>query len=165
MRGKADVAHLIRTFNAMLDRLETERGLSSAGALAAQEAERQRIARELHDEIGQSLTAVLLGPKRTVDRAPDDLRPELQSAQEMIRASLDEVRRIARRLRPGVLENLGLHSAMNALAADFAEVSRIPLTGGWTRTCPGSTATPSWSSTNSAGGADERGSAVAVQPE
>jgi len=128
VRGTADVAHLIRTFNAMLDRLETERGLSSAGALAAQEAERQRIARELHDEIGQSLTAVLLGLKRAVDRAPDDLRPELQSVQEMIRASLDEVRRIARRLRPGVLEDLGLHSAMNALAADFAEASRIPLT-------------------------------------
>ena len=127
VRGTGDVTHLIRTFNDMLDRLETERGASSAQALAAQEAERQRIAQELHDEIGQSLTAVLLGLKRTVDRAPDDLRDELRTVQELIRASLDEVRQVARRLRPGVLEDLGLHSAMSALATDFTEASQIPI--------------------------------------
>jgi len=127
VRGDRDVAHLISTFNDMLDRLEHERGASSAHALAAQEGERQRIARELHDEIGQSLTAVLLGLKRTVDRAPAELRDELRAVQEMIRGCLDEVRVVARRLRPGVLEDLGLLSAMNALAADFAEVTRTPV--------------------------------------
>ena len=128
VQGDRDVAHLIRTFNEMLDRLEHERGASSAHALAAQESERQRIARELHDEIGQSLTAVLLGLKRTIDRVPADLRDELQVVQEMIRDCLDEVRMVARRLRPGVLEDLGLLSAMHALAADFTGVSTIPLT-------------------------------------
>jgi two-component system, NarL family, sensor histidine kinase UhpB len=127
VRGTGDVTHLIRTFNDMLDRLETERGASSAQALAAQEGERQRIAQELHDEIGQSLTAVLLGLKRTVDRAPDDLRDELRAVQELIRASLDEVRQVARRLRPGVLEDLGLRSAMTALATDFSEASNVPI--------------------------------------
>lgn len=112
----------------MLDRLATERGASNAQALAAKERERHRIAQELHDEIGQSLTAVLLGLKRTVDRAPDDLRDELRTVQETIRASLDEVRQVARRLRPGVLEDLGLLSAMNALAADFSQASGIPIT-------------------------------------
>ncbi len=125
--GKGDVLHLIRTFNDMLDRLETERGASSAQALAAQEGERQRIAQELHDEIGQSLTAVLLGLKRTVDRAPDDLQDELRTVQETIRASLDEVRQVARRLRPGVLDDLGLSSAMSALATDFSEASEVPV--------------------------------------
>ncbi|MFE3453649.1 histidine kinase [Nonomuraea sp. NPDC059194] len=126
--GNGDLTHVIEAFNAMLDRLESERTASSAHALAAQEGERARIARELHDEIGQSLTVVLLGLKHTVDRAPDDLRPELQAIQESVRTSLDEVRRVARRLRPGVLEDLGLQSALNALSSEFTQVSGIPVT-------------------------------------
>lgn len=126
--GNGDLTHLIGTFNAMLDRLSEERTTSTAHALAAQEDERQRIARELHDEIGQSLTVVLLSLKRAVDQAPEDLRAELRTAQEAVRASLDEVRQVARRLRPGVLEDLGLHSALNALSTDFTQVSDVPLT-------------------------------------
>src|SRR5690606_28763820 len=56
--GQPGIAELIRTFNLMLDRLEAERASSTARALSAQEAERSRIARELHDEVGQTLTAV-----------------------------------------------------------------------------------------------------------
>ncbi|MDN5859789.1 MAG: sensor histidine kinase [Pseudonocardia sp.] len=127
VRGGGNAAYLVRTFNDMLDRLENERGASSARALAAQEGERQRIAQELHDEIGQSLTAVLLELKRTVDRAPDDLRDELRTVQETIRDSLDEVRQVARRLRPGVLEDLGLLSAIGALISDLTAASQIPV--------------------------------------
>jgi two-component system sensor histidine kinase UhpB len=105
----------------MLDRLETERATSNARALSAQEAERRRIAQELHDEVGQSLTAVLLELKRAADRIDDPgLRSDLQLAQETTRGSLDEVRRLARRLRPGVLEDLGLVSALTALATDIS---------------------------------------------
>ncbi|WP_405740032.1 HAMP domain-containing sensor histidine kinase [Streptomyces sp. NBC_01525] len=118
--GRGGVAVLLRTFNEMLDRLESERAASSARALSAQESERRRIARELHDEVGQSMTAVLLELKRAADRAPEDLRADLQHAQETTRQSLDEVRRIARRLRPGVLDDLGLTSALTALATDYA---------------------------------------------
>ncbi len=117
--GSGEVAALIGTFNQMLGRLEAERGASSARALSAQEEERRRIARELHDEIGQSLTAVLLELKRLTDRAPEPLREDLRYAQETTRHSLDEVRRIARRLRPDVLEDLGLVSALAALAGQF----------------------------------------------
>ena len=127
VNGHSDVAHLISTFNDMLDRLEAERGASSARALAAQEGERQRIARELHDEIGQSLTAVLLGLKQAVDRAPADLQDELRTLQEMVRSSLDEVRQVARRLRPGVLDDLGLLSAVSALVTDFSGTSGLPV--------------------------------------
>ncbi|MFG1704381.1 histidine kinase [Nonomuraea sp. M3C6] len=126
--GHGDLTYLIDTFNAMLDRLEAERSASSAHALAAQEGERQRIARELHDEIGQSLTVVLLGLKRVVDRAPADLQDELHGVQETVRASLDEVRQVARRLRPGVLEDLGLHSALSALSSDISQTSGVPVT-------------------------------------
>ena len=118
--GSGEVAELITTFNQMLDRLETERGTSAARALSAQEAERRRIAQELHDEIGQSLTAVLLELKRAGDLAPEPLRADLRHAQETTRESLDEVRRIARRLRPGVLDDLGLISALTALTTEFS---------------------------------------------
>ncbi|SBT46253.1 sensor histidine kinase [Micromonospora narathiwatensis] len=118
--GHAGIAALIRAFNTMLDRLEAERATSSARALSAQEAERRRIAQELHDEIGQTLTAVLLELKRVADQAPPAVRDQLHQVQETTRNSLDEIRRIARRLRPGVLDELGLASALRALAGEFA---------------------------------------------
>ncbi|TXS65971.1 HAMP domain-containing protein [Streptomyces sp. me109] len=119
-RGGGEVAELIRAFNAMLDRLEQERATSSARVLLAQEAERRRIAHELHDEVGQSMTAILLALKRAADDADGPLRDELHQAQEITRGSLDEVRRLVRRLRPGVLDDLGLVSAMTSLTHDFA---------------------------------------------
>ncbi|MER5184498.1 HAMP domain-containing sensor histidine kinase [Streptomyces sp. NPDC002896] len=121
--GHGEVAELITAFNAMLDRLEAERATSAARALSAQEAERHRIAQELHDEVGQTLTAVLLELKRVADHAPPAVRDELHQVQETTRASLDEIRRIARRLRPGVLEELGLTSALKALTGEFASPS------------------------------------------
>jgi two-component system sensor histidine kinase UhpB len=102
----------------MLARLEAERSASNARALAAQESERQRIAQELHDEIGQTLTVVLLALKRVIDQAPPQLAEELGSIQTAVRNSMVEVRQVARRLRPGVLEDLGLLSALSALATD-----------------------------------------------
>ncbi|WP_336246843.1 HAMP domain-containing sensor histidine kinase [Streptomyces cupreus] len=117
--GPAEAAELIRTYNTMLDRLQSERAAGAARALSAQERERRRIARELHDEVGQTLTAVLLQLKRVADRAPEELREEVGQAQEATGAGLDEIRRIARRLRPGVLEELGLASALRSLAVEF----------------------------------------------
>ena len=124
-RGTGDLHHLIASFNAMLDRLETERTTASASALAAQENERQRIARELHDEIGQTLTVALLFLKRAVDRAPAEIRGELADTRDTVRAGLDEVRSIARRLRPDALEDLGLRSALSALLGEFTEATGI----------------------------------------
>ncbi|MGP2439976.1 HAMP domain-containing sensor histidine kinase [Streptomyces sp. JW3] len=117
--GPAEAAVLIATYNTMLDRLQAERAAGAAHALHAQERERHRIARELHDEVGQTLTAVLLQLKRVADRVPAELRDEVGQTQEATRAGLDEIRRIARRLRPGVLEELGLASALRSLAAEF----------------------------------------------
>lgn len=128
--GVGAVAALIQAFNGMLDRLEAERGASAAAALAATEAERHRIAQELHDEIGQNLTAVLLGLRRAADRAPDELTEELRGLGETVRTGLDEVRLIARRLRPGVLADLGLVSALGALATEFSGHTGIPVRRG-----------------------------------
>ncbi|MER6506395.1 histidine kinase [Nonomuraea sp. NPDC001636] len=126
--GNRDLRSVTDTFNQMLDRLEEERSVASAQALAAQEAERGRIARELHDEIGQSLTVALLALKRVRDRAPAELADELGHVQEAIRTSLDEVRQVAHRLRPGVLEDLGLTSALTALATDLSQTGTVEVT-------------------------------------
>jgi two-component system sensor histidine kinase UhpB len=88
--------------------------------VAAQEAERKRVASELHDEVGQTMTAVLMLLARLQDAVAPERRSELADAQEAIRGSLEEVRRIAQELRPELLEHLGLVSALRALARTFA---------------------------------------------
>jgi two-component system sensor histidine kinase UhpB len=121
VRGPAEVRELGAVFNEMLDRLELERHESGWVAFRGQEAERKRVAQELHDEVGQALTAVMLQLSRVAKRAPAELEDELRDAQETTRASLDDVRRIARQLRPEALDDLGLVPALGALASAFAD--------------------------------------------
>jgi two-component system sensor histidine kinase UhpB len=111
-QGGVEVAELTRTFNEMLARLEAERRESGQRALRAQEAERRRIASGLHDEVGQVLTGVLLS-------LDDD------ETKQAVRQALEEVRRIARELRPEMLEQLGLVSALTELSRKFAESSGV----------------------------------------
>jgi two-component system sensor histidine kinase UhpB len=117
----------VRSFNEMLERLEAERRESGRRALAAQEAERARVATELHDEVGQSMTGVLLLLERLSEELPVKHQPAVSEAQEQVRSSLDDVRRIARELRPELLEHLGLVSALKALARSVAERSGFDL--------------------------------------
>src|SRR5918995_6242296 len=105
-----------QTFNEMVARLEAERRVSAGRALAAQEGERLRIARELHDEVGQKLTAVVL-QLDTLSRLRGELA--LGEARDGVRESLEEGRFIARRLRPEALDHLGLRSALAALTNSF----------------------------------------------
>ena len=122
--GPAIVA-LAQTFNEMLDRLESERRDSARRALVVQEGERQRIARELHDEVGQTLTGVMLQVEGLAGRIPEELREQLDELRETARHGTEEVRRIARQLRPEALEDLGLQSALAALAAAFGEQAKL----------------------------------------
>jgi len=117
----SEAGELALTFNEMLSRLEQERRESTRRVLAAHESERLRIAQELHDEVGQTLTAVLLQLSRLEARLPVDLRGELREAQEAARESLEDVRRIAADLRPETLNDLGLASALAALANGFGQ--------------------------------------------
>jgi two-component system sensor histidine kinase UhpB len=124
----ADTAPELRavaeTFNDMVERLEGERRESARRALAAQEAERLRIAQELHDEVGQALTAVMLRLDGLVRRGPPR---ELEEAREDVRKTLEDVRAIARRLRPEALDDLGLVSALAALTNSFERASGVAI--------------------------------------
>lgn len=114
-----EIGQVVHAFNRMLDRLETERHQSGRRLLEAQEAERTAIARDLHDEVGQLLTGVLLQlQSASTSQGPSDLR----AAQDAVRLALDQVRRISRELRPEMLDELGLLSALSELATTFERV-------------------------------------------
>lgn len=128
--GEPDVAALAHAFNEMLERLEHERRDSARQALRVQEDERRRIARELHDEVGQIFTAIMLQIESCHARAPAGLADELDELRETARTGAVDVRRIAARLRPEALEELGLHSALLALTGGFAEQTGIAVDRG-----------------------------------
>jgi two-component system sensor histidine kinase UhpB len=124
----SEAGELALTFNEMLDRLGAERREATGRVLAGQEAERLRIAQELHDQVGQELTAVLLLLSRLQARVPAELRSDVAGVQDEVRASLEDVRRIAIELRPEALDDLGLMSALAVLAQRFAERSGLQVT-------------------------------------
>lgn len=118
-RATSEAGELAVTFNEMLARLELERREAARRIVDAHESERLRIAQELHDEVGQTLTAVLLQLSRLQERLPAELSAELNEAQDAARTSLEDVRRIATDLRPEALRDLGLASALAALSDGF----------------------------------------------
>jgi two-component system sensor histidine kinase UhpB len=134
--GSPEIVELVRTFNEMLERLETERRESGRRALAAQESERKRIAAELHDEVGQSMTGVLLLLEQLAREVPEERRDVFSEAQETTRESVEEVRRIAQELRPELLEHLGLVSALKSLATRFTEQAGLELEWDFAHTLP-----------------------------
>ena len=113
--GGTEVREVISTFNVMLDRLEQERLESNRRTHLAREAERRRIGHELHDEIGQRLTGILLELQRTLEHCPAEIRAELAHTQELTRGTLDEVGRVAWLMRPGILDDLGISKALETL--------------------------------------------------
>jgi two-component system sensor histidine kinase UhpB len=119
-RSSSELLALAQAFNEMLQRLEDERRDSSARVLAAQENERLRIARELHDELGQTLTAVALRAEHTAQRAGAE-HPEFAQLANLVQQSLADVRRISLELRPGALEELGLLNALISLCTRVSE--------------------------------------------
>jgi two-component system, NarL family, sensor histidine kinase UhpB len=122
-----EVGALEDAFNSMMERLETERREAGARALSTQEEERQRVARGLHDEVGQTMTGVLLLLKRLAQHATPEQHAALSEAQKAVKASLEDVRRTAQELRPEILDHLGLRSALTNLASTFSDRTGIPV--------------------------------------
>jgi two-component system sensor histidine kinase UhpB len=120
-----EVQDLGVTFNRMLDRLEDERRDAGRAVLRAQEQERSRIAQDLHDEVNQALTAILLRLSATIGSAPQGLRDELQETQQLVTQAMDELLALARRLRPTALDDHGLVAALASQVADFGRQARV----------------------------------------
>ena len=107
----------VETFNAMVDRLAEERRAGARTALIAQERERLRIGQALHDEAGQTLTAIALEIERAASHGPSAQREQMNRLAAQLHASLDDIRRISRDLRPEALDDLGLTNALIALTS------------------------------------------------
>ena len=94
--------------------------------LSAQEEERRRIARELHDEAGQLLTALLVGLRTLEDaRKLPDAKAQGQRLREITAQAIDEVGRLARGLHPTVLDDHGLGVALSRYAAEYTKTHKI----------------------------------------
>ena len=101
--------------------LETERRRASSAALSAQEEERTRIARDLHDEVNQSLTGLLLRLEAVREQAPYELAQEIDETKALANQAMQELLTLARQLRPTALDDLGLKAA---LAGNVSELDR-----------------------------------------
>jgi two-component system, NarL family, sensor histidine kinase DevS len=94
--------------------------------VTAQELERRRLARELHDETGQALTSILLGLRGLEEaQSPEDLRSAVSDVRDLVRSTLQDVRRLAVELRPKALDDFGLVAALERLTESFAEQTQI----------------------------------------
>lgn len=120
-----EVQRLTVGFNAMLDRLQKERRGAARAVLRAQEVERARIARDLHDEVNQSLTGLKLRMSAMGQDAPAPLRAELGDLQKLTDMAMGELLRLTRELRPSALDDHGLIPALRSQVADFAVRSGI----------------------------------------
>ncbi len=123
-----EVIRLVQAFNRMLGRLEDERSRTAAAVLHGQESERARVARDLHDECNQALTAVLLRLEAHVHDAPEQLREELRETKVVAIAAMDELLRLARELRPAALDDHGLEAALRTQLERFSDQTGVPAT-------------------------------------
>jgi two-component system sensor histidine kinase UhpB len=126
--GRSDpeeVARLQLAFRRMLERLEAERRRTSSAALAAQEEERARVARDLHDEVNQSLTALLLRLEAARVKAPVELAHELAETKALANQAMEELLMLARQLRPTALDDLGLKAALAGHVKELGHQGKI----------------------------------------
>ncbi len=124
--GPVEVVSLERSFHAMLERLEAERRGAANAALSAQERERERIARDLHDEVNQALTALLLRLEAVRRQAPDpEVAAELAEIGSLISRAMSELLDLARGLRPTTLDDLGLKAALATLVEEVEREAGI----------------------------------------
>src|SRR3954468_18902124 len=107
-----EVARIELAFLRMMRRLEAERRRAGSAALHAQEEERARVARDLHDEVNQSLTGLLLRLEAAREAAPPEMESDLADTKALANQAMRELLSLARQLRPTALDDLGLAAAI-----------------------------------------------------
>jgi two-component system sensor histidine kinase UhpB len=120
-----EVERLAIAFRRLLKRIEDERRRSGRLVLRAQEEERRRLARDLHDEVNQALTAILLRLQALSEDAPEPLAPQIAALKTLVNQAMEELLRLARQLRPASLDDLGLLAAIEGQLARFSEQTGI----------------------------------------
>src|SRR3954452_5448054 len=123
-----EVERLTAGFNRMLARIEEERVAGGRAVIRAQEEERARIAQDLHDEVNQALTAILLRLQAAALDVPPGLRSELKEIQTLATQAMEELLNLARTLRPTALDDHGLVPALASQVANFGERTGIRTT-------------------------------------
>src|SRR3954454_3853844 len=114
-----EVESLAIAFRRLLRRIEDERRRSGRLVLRAQEEERRRLARDLHDEVNQALTAILLRLEALSQAAPPELSSELGELKRLVNQAMNELLQLARQLRPTALDDHGLLPAMASQVKRF----------------------------------------------
>ena len=127
-RSVEEIERLAASFRALLERIEAERRRSGRLVLRAQEEERKRLARDLHDEVNQALTAVLLRLGALSHVAPATLASEIDEVRALTNVAMDELLSLARQLRPSALDDHGLVSAIDGQVRRFGEQTGIRAT-------------------------------------
>jgi len=122
-----DITELKKTEES-LRKSEAELRYLSSRLLTAQESERRRISRELHDELGQSLALLKLQLSLTKKRLPETLQHQYEEQMHCIDQIIENVRRLSRDLRPAVLDDLGLSAALQWLTKNFEKSFNIKVT-------------------------------------
>jgi two-component system, NarL family, sensor histidine kinase UhpB len=115
-----EIDRLSRSFTGLLERIEKERRRSGQLAMRAQEEERRRLARDLHDEVNQALAAILLRLEALAQDSPPERAPELAELKKLVNQAMDELLTLARQLRPSALDDHGLVPALETQLKRFS---------------------------------------------
>jgi len=121
-------ARVLEQFRARLARRESELGALSTQLMSVQEEERRRLSRELHDEFGQKLTAVMLLLEREPPAGNGAARERLDEARRLVGRTLAAMRELSRLLRPPSLDDFGLVPSLDTHLKAFAERHQIEVT-------------------------------------
>ena len=116
----AEINRLSGSFTRLLNRIEEERRRSGQLAMRAQEEERRRLARDLHDEVNQALSAILLRLEALAQDTPPERVDEVAELKRLVNQAMEELLTLARHLRPSALDDHGLVPAVEAQLKRFS---------------------------------------------